>query len=299
LIQIAIDTMNDSLLTRQAIYDYCQISRQGFFSAVKSRNEYFELIEKIKPKVSTHRATVDAYAGSRTLFNELSIKSEFGIGVSKFEQIMSKEMMTLVRVKTRIITTKSCQRSKDYTNLINGMTVRELNKVIVGDLTYVYLDNRLYYVFSLFDIYSGKLVGCYGSSRMRAVDAAQAFDQYKKLIKHDTFKGTIHHTDGGSQYFSNLYLDLVMSNKMQISVASSCLENGYAEQRNGLLKKHFLPLITGRDEKLFQQGIEHIVSLYNNRKQESLGWLSPLEFEEKWKGVDIELRPVKQLYNFY
>ena len=59
-----------------------------------------------------------------------------------------------------------------------------------------------------------------------------------------------------------------------------------------------MPLINGRNEKNFINGIEFIKNTYNNIKQEGLGWLSPIEFEEKWEKLSIETRPKLKLYDF-
>lgn len=290
------ESTGDQDLSYEQLYNYYGFSRQGFHQAVKRYKIRKALIEGLKVKVLAYRNKVDAYAGSRSLFYNLNIKEIDLIGVNKFEQIMQQAGLTLCAVKTRIVTTRSCPRSKYYKNEISGLTINGINQVIVGDLTYVYIDKKLYYLFCLFDLYSGRMVGAFGGLRMRAIEATQALLQAIKLRTAKSLAGCIHHTDGGSQYFSNMYMDL--NANMTKSVAQSCLENGYAEQRNGLIKLHFMPLINGRNEKNFVNGIQFIKDTYNNRKQEGLGWLSPIKFEEKWGQVSAENRPQVELYDF-
>ena len=293
---LARESMGDLGLTYEQLYKYYGYTRQGFHQALHRLRKIEAVIEEIKVSVCAYRNKTDVYAGSRSLFYNLDIKEIHLIGVNKFERLMQRAGLTLCRVKTRIITTRSCPKSKHFKNEINGLTINGINQVIVGDLTYVYIDNRLYYLFCLFDLYSGRMVGAFGGLRMRAIEAAQALNQVIELRTIKSLAGCIHHTDGGSQYFSNMYLAL--NAKMTKSVAQSCLENGYAEQRNGLIKIHFMPLINGRNEKNFINGIEFIKNTYNNIKQEGLGWLSPIEFEEKWEKLSIETRPKLKLYDF-
>ena len=51
---------------------------------------------------------------------------------------------------------------------------------------------------------------------------------------------TIHHSDYGSEYRSDMYIRELNRLKMQISMAENCIQNGYAERRNGTIKNDFL-----------------------------------------------------------
>lgn len=297
MIEFAISRLdNSSKIQKGDIYRYYGMSRQAFRKGVLKLEQERRMMELIAEEVSRHRNTKDRRAGSRTLYYNLEIGSRYSIGVSKFEELMSEYRLILSVVKTRLITTRSTALSRKYRDLIKGLIINNINQVIVGDLTYIYIDNRVYYLFSLFDYYSGRMVGCHGSDRMRKQEAMEALEQFIRLRGVKRIQKTIHHTDGGSQYFSHAYLK--KGKMMAFSVAENCLANGYAEQRNGLIKAHFLPLINGESLKSFQQGVQYIKDEYNNRRQEKLGWLSPIEFEEKWQKVPEEKRPKKQIYNY-
>lgn len=256
-------------------------------------------MDGISVEVNQYRGVKDAYAGSRSLYYNLGIKRKYKLGVNKFESLMSKYGLTLSRVSTKIITTRSSPRSWQYQNLVNGLIINNINLVVVGDLTYVSKDRQQYFVFSLFDLYSAMMVGIYGGQRMRAIEAIIPLEQCIQLRGKEKISGCIHHTDGGSQYFSDLYMNKMESVKMVISVANNCLENGYAEQRNGMIKEHFIPLKRGRNEKEFNKGLQEIKMEYNyNRKQENLGWKSPVEFERSLEGQDALDRKPLSTYVF-
>lgn len=86
-------------------------------------------------------------------------------------------------------------------------------------------------------------------------------------------------------------MDLLDFVKMRISVSGNCLDNAYAEQRNSMIKHHFLPLKRGRNEIEFNKGLAEIQYEYNtNRKQNRLGWKSPLEFENEISEQKYEQR---------
>ena len=131
---------------------------------------------------------------------------------------------------------------------------------------------------------------------MRSIDAKRALDKWLTLRGAECLKDSIHHTDGGSQYFSKLYLGIIERYKIRISVAKNCLENGYAEQRNGLIKYHFIPTIQSSSPKDARKQIDQIMYFYNHqRKQEALGWKSPVEYEHYIKGMTN--KPAMKLYD--
>jgi len=258
-------------ITMEQLYSYTGVSRQAYCQSMIRRKKEETVMDEISIEVNKYRMGKDAYAGSRSLYYNLGIKRKYNLGVNKFESLMSEYGLTLSRVSTKMITTISSPRSWQYDNLVNGLIIEDINQVIVGDLTYVLKDSQRYFVFSLFDLYSAMMVGIYGGPRMRSIEAIKPLEQGEEL-RGEEIRGCIHHTDGGSQYFPDLYMKKTESLKMIISVANNCLQNGYAEQRNGMIKEHFLPLIRGRNEKEFNKGLQEIKMEYNyNRKQEKLG----------------------------
>lgn len=286
-------------ITMEQIYRYVGFSRQGYAQAMSRRKKEETLMDGISAEVNQYRGVKDAYTGSRSLYYNLGIKRKYKLGVNKFESLMSKYGLALSRVSTKIVTTRSSPRSWLYLNLVNGLIINNINRVLVGDLTYVLKDRQQYFVFSLFDLYSAMMVGIYGGQRMRAIEAIIPLEQCIELRGKEKIRGCIHHTDGGSQYFSDLYMNKMESVKMVISVANNCLENGYAEQRNGMIKEHFIPLKRGRNEKEFNKGLQEIKMEYNyNRKQENLGWKSPVEFERSIEGLDALDRKPLSTYAF-
>lgn len=265
----------------QRFYDYVGISRQGYKKALSRLEFNKQQWDKIKDKILEHRNSKDWRAGSRSLFYNLNIKAEFGIGVNNFERLVSDNALSLMPLRLKVTTTKSCAQSWNYPNLLNGKEVNNINQVIVGDLTYIYLHGERFYLFCLTDIYSARIVGHSLSRDMRAKSALIALKKWFNLRGSINLKSCIHHTDGGSQYFSNIYRKMLEDNEIRISRAKTCLENGYAEQRNGLIKNHLLPTIKTRGLGIPHQQVNRIINIYNHdRKQEKLGWLSPVDFEK-------------------
>lgn len=284
-------------LAMERFFKHVGISRQGFYQAVNRHQDKQLLIREIAALVDRYRQEKDRRAGSRSLYKNLDIKTRFDIGVNKFEQLMSTNGLSLSPLRTRVVTTKSSLQSWNYPNLVNGLTIKDINHVVAGDLTYVYFEGQRYFLFCLTDLYSARIVGHHIGFKMGSEDAKSALEMWVKLRKQKSLRGCIHHTDGGSQYFSGLYLTELQRLGIQVSCAKSCLMNGYAEQRNGLLKHHLIPTIKLGYGKELDKEMKRVMRVYNyERKQKALGWLSPIEFENKIS--DMVDKPEISLYNF-
>jgi len=270
-------------ITKQMVYAHFGLSRQAAFKAIARFKQQTKLIEQIRPLVKEYRKNNDARAGSRSLFYNLDIRQKFGLGVNRFERLLSEEGLALKPLKIRRSTTKSSVLSQRYENLTFGLKLNGINQLVVGDLTYLTnIDpfNR-WYLFCLTDAYSGRWVGFCLSKSMRTEDALVALEMWVELrLPESNLHGCIHHTDGGGQYFSELYLKRLSSLEIRISKAGNCFENGLAEQRNGFIKQHLLPTFKGvTDPRELQKQFRRIMHIYNERKQAGLGWRSPVEFE--------------------
>lgn len=284
-------------LAMERLYEYASISRQGYYQQLERKRNRKQLSIELISKVKAYRSDKDVRAGSRSLYNNLNIKAEYQIGINKFEHIIREGGMTMRPLRTRVVTTKSSYQSWQYSNKINGMELTNINQVVAGDLTYVDIGKDRFYAFTLTDLYSARVVGLEISTRMRSEEAFGCLIQWINLRGKNKVKDCIHHTDGGSQYFSKVYIGALDVYKVKISVANNCLENGYAEQQNSMIKNHFIPTINYYPNMDIQGELKRIKNFYNNdRKQEKLGWLSPVEYEKKWYTDDN--RPLIKLYQF-
>lgn len=284
LLTILREKRDEHGIPMERFYAFTGMSRQSYFQALARHQNNQKVLAQIEPLVLNYRKFKDLRAGSRALYYNLDIKQKFDIGVNKFEGLMSSHGLTLAPLRTRIVTTQSSSQSWNYPDLVKGLIINGISQLVVGDLTYVSYGKYRYFLFCLTDVYSDRIVGHIWSDRMRAQEAIGALEKWVGLRGVKALKNCIHHTDGGSQYFSGLYLGAMTDLSLQVSVARSCLDNGFAEQRNGLLKHHLLPLIRpGVNGRLLEQEVKRIILLYNQeRKQEKLGWKSPIEYEKYW-----------------
>jgi transposase InsO family protein len=279
----------------KCFYEYVGGSRQRYHQRELRQEKEEQMMGSIESEVMVYREKKDRRAGSRSLYYNLNIKGKYGLGINKFERLMSTYGMTLIPLRLRVVTTQSTMQSWNYSNLAKGLIINNINQLVVGDLTYLSIGKERYYLFCLTDAYSARLVGYSLNKRMRAQEAKEAFDMWVLLRGKSRLQRCIHHTDGGNQYFSKLYLESMITEQLQISVAKTCIENGYAEQRNGLIKHHLLPTLRMKNGVGLSREIKRIFNFYNEeRKQRKLGWRSPKEYEQQIAQQDHNER--KQLH---
>lgn len=261
-------------------YKLHNMTRQSYHQGQKRAEGEQAQMLVLAEEIEEYRRSKDRLAGSRSLFYNLSIKTRYSIGITKFEQLLSKYELSMQPLRVRIVTTQSCSQSWNYNNLINGLVLNGLNQLVVGDITYISLGKDRYYLFCLTDVFTMRIVGHCISDRMRKEEALVCLNKFIKLRKRKNLTSCIHHTDGGGQYFSREYLSR-LSDKIAVSVARSCLENGLAEQKNGFIKHHLIPTMNINSSKSISSEMNRVIRYYNSeRKQEVLGWRSPIEFEK-------------------
>lgn len=229
--------------------------------------------------------------GSRVMFYQLKIEK---IGINKFEKIVSEQGLTVKIKRKRIVTTDGFYEKSD-TNLINGLILDNINQVIAGDITYLILNDKTYYIFTLKDMYSKRIIGLYGSDSMMAIYAIITLDQAIKLRGSDIYY-CIHHSDAGSQYKSTAYKNKLNKYQIKMSIAENCLQNGMAEQLNGVLKNDYI-IKDIKNVKDLNKQLAEIKRLINEEKPvKELNYKTPVEFEQWIKNATN--RPKIKLYDF-
>lgn len=279
-------------------FEFVGYSRQSFYKQLASGREHTEKWSELPKLVHNYRKKKDARAGSRSLYYNLNIKEKYGVGVNKFERIMAEYKLTLNPLRVRVVTTKSSMQSWNYKNLLPGRELTAICQAIAGDITYVHVAGKRHYVFTLIDLYSNRIIGYDLVDNMKSSVAESVLLTAIDLRGLEAMEGCIHLTDGAGQYFSKVYIDLITIRfKMQMSCAKSCMENGYAEQRNATIKHHFMPLIKGQTISAARNELKRHITFYNHeRKQESLGWRCPVEFENYVK--TLANPPTKKMYEY-
>lgn len=252
----------------------------------KTQNIENELLSMVLNARKLHKKM-----GARVMYSHLKLEN---IGINKFEKFISDQGLSAKIKKKHIVTTIGSYEKEDK-NLINGLVLNNINQVIAGDITYLITAKYRYFIFTLKDMYSKRIVGIYGSVNMFSTNAVKVLQQVRKL-RGDDLAGCIHHSDAGTQYKSKIYKNILSKSGLKMSIAGDCLENGMAEQLNGILKNDYLEDDI-RSERDLNKKLKDIQWLINNdRPVKALGYKTPVEFENSLR-ENKENTPLK-LYDF-
>lgn len=284
----------------QSVYSELGLSRQAvrqqWSRDDRQQRQYDDIIKLVKEWRIKHPRM-----GSRALY--YSMKNiggiDLGLGVNKFEQLMSTSGLIIQHHRKRLVKTSDGKGKGDYPNLTNGLILHNVNQLIAGDITYYSIGGQWSYIFTLKDIYSQRILGLMPSLSMDASVAIQCLEQAITARKGMDFKGCIHHSDNGSQYDSAAYKKMLTDAQMRISRAENCLENGSAENLNSIVKNMYLKPWGISTFKELQQACQELMYVNNHQRAiDQLGHLSPIQFEQLVAELHPDQRPKKELYDF-
>ena len=211
---------------------------------------------------------------------KLLLRMGYTVGYKRVARLM-KALNVSVSVKRVCQTMPSVEGTRPWVNRLKDLQVCRCDQVWVGDITYVHLKRRFIYVVLLMDVFTRMIRGWHLS---------QDLTQSLTLKPLETALGQsipeIHHSDQGVQYLSKAYLSTLRHHgNLEISVARrGCpWENGYAERLIRTLKEEEVHLNAYEDIHEARARIGHFITqVYNQKRPHSaLGYLTPVEFEEK------------------
>lgn len=182
-----------------------------------------------------------------------------------------------------------------YPNLIGGLKVNAPNIVWQSDITYIEVGQRFYYAVFIIDVYTKTIVGYQVSDHMRATANLKAL--MMAIRQHGPPR--IHHSDRGSQYIYNEYLKLLKENTVKVSMGLCAQENAYAERINRTIKEEYLDHWKPQTFAALKSDVKKAVYQYNNQRPHNhIFKMNPKEYENYWKGLPIDERPVLTIFDY-
>lgn len=221
------------------------------------------------------------------------LKQQYGLISSRRKIQRSLSQLNLkVKMKRRfkVITTTSNHKLPISPNYVNrDFYSNTIDKIYVGDITYIPTKEGWLYLAVVIDIYSRKVVGWSMSHSLHTSLVNDALDM--AIRRRIPSKGLIYHTDRGSQYASYEHKNLL--NKYGIiqsmSKKGDCWDNAVAESFFHSLKTelvHHEKFLTRKEanEKIF----EYIEIFYNRQRlHSSNNYMSPSDFEERMLRLEM------------
>jgi transposase InsO family protein len=237
------------------------------------------LLERIKEAYKIGRRTY----GSPRITKELK---ENGIhcGKNRVARLMRLHGI-FAKTKRRFkVTTHIYHNLPVAENLLNrGFEMDKPNKVWLSDITYIWTQEGWLYLSAIMDLYNRQVIGWSMDERLTQELVLRALNQALGRRKPDP--GVVFHSDRGSQYAGHAFRSILKQHyfSQSMSATGNCYDNAVMESFFHTLKTESVYFERYRTRAEARQSIfEYIEVFYNRiRRHSSLGYLSPLEFENR------------------
>ena len=259
-------------VSRSGYYDW---TARGLSRRVRSNHE---LDRRIREIFAEHRQRYGAPRIADALHDE---------GIKCSENRIARRMCALelkaIQAKKFKVTTDSNHSKPVAPDLIKqAFSAEAPNQKWTSDITYVWTDEGWLYLAVVMDLYSRAIVGWSMNGRMTQQLVCDALTM--ALFCRRFPKGTILHSDRGSQYCSKRYQRLLRSNGLCGSMGrrANCYDNAVTESFFHTLKVELVHRERYVTRRRAQSSIfEYIETYYNRqRKHSAIGHRIPMLFEK-------------------
>lgn len=255
-----------------------------WLKAPKSRRSQSNerLKQRIKGLYKEHRGM----AGSPMITADLRSEPEFSkVGKNRVARLMREEGLRCKTVKKFVPTTDSRHTEPVAENLLNReFNVSSPNRVWVGDITYLKIGRKWYYLSVFIDLFSRIVVGWDLSDSLERFSTMRALN--KAIMRRRPDRGLLIHSDRGIQYASRDFREQLTKQGFiqSMSRKGNCWDNAVAESFFHTLKTQLIHHVSFRDSQEAEQRLFNYMEIYYNRRRRhsTNNYKSPVAFEEEW-----------------
>lgn len=223
--------------------------------------------------------------GSPKVYQQLCQRGE-QVNHKRVERLMKVHGIRAKRARKFKATTNSQHRHPVAENILSREFQQTApNEAWAGDITYVWTEEGWLYLAVFLDLYSRMVVGWSMNSRMSSeiVEAALTM----AIARRGGRAPRLIHTDRGSQYASASFRELVgkIFSTQSMSRKGNCWDNAVAESFFSGLKLELVHHEKFATRQEATMAIFDYIEVFYNRSRihSSIGYLSPAEYEEKFK----------------
>ena len=161
-----------------------------------------------------------------------------------------------------------------YPYLLRDFVVQYVNQVWATDITYIALPHGFVYLCAVIDLYSRKVLSWKLSNTM---DVYFCIECLEEALDHYGVP-SIFNSDQGSQFTSNIFLDVLIRENIRISMDSvgQALDNIFVERTWRTLKYEHIFLHDYSTMSELKSGLNWFINFFNTtRPHQSLGYYAP------------------------
>ena len=249
---------------------WLDVSPAGFYASLKrvpSKRARSNTRLKLEIR-AVHSANKRRY-GAPKIYLELRDQG-ISCGHNRVARLMREEGLRSKRTKPFRVTTQSDHQEPVAANHLNRefsiSAQRELNRVLVGDITYLPTREGWLYMSVLMDLASRRIVGWHVSSRIDQELVLQSL--MMALRTRRPGKGQmLHHSDRGIQYACEIYKRVLTSNGIQSSMSrkGNCWDNAVAESFFATLKTELVADARWETRSEAKREVAEYVDWYNHK----------------------------------
>jgi len=264
---------------------WLEVSPAGYYASLKrAPSKRARANARLKLEIrAVHSANRSRY-GALKIHRELKDQG-LGCGHNRVARLMREDGLRSKRPKRFRLTTQSSHREPVADNLLERKfsvsSQRELNKVWVGDITYLATREGWLYLSVLIDLSSRRVIGWHASSQLDHELALRALTTALRT-RHIKKGDLLHHSDRGVQYACDRYQSALESRGIKASMSrkGDCWDNAVAESFFASLKTELVCDAKWETRSQALREVAEYIDWYNHkRRHQTLGYLPPAKYE--------------------
>ena len=215
------------------------------------------------------------FYGSRRIRRELFKMYDITIGRNKISSLMKLMGIEAIYPKSNKNLSKPDNSARKYPYLLKDVKIKYPNHVWGSDITYIKLLHGWAYLVAIIDWYSRYVLSWKLSNTLETTFCIEALEEALSKSAVEIFN-----SDQGSQYTSENFTELLLSNEVKISMdgRGRCMDNIFTERLWRTVKYENVYIKSYENMPEAKAGLREYFEFYNNKRyHQSLDYQTPFE----------------------
>lgn len=268
----------------------CQVLKcypSGYYHWLKAPNSgRSQSNERLTQRINELFEEHGEMVGSPMITADLRSEPEFSkVGKNRVARIMKEDGLRCKAVKKFVTTTDSKHKEPVADNLLNReFKVTSPNRIWAGDITYLRVGRKWYYLSVFIDLFSRIVVGWDLSDSLERYSTITALN--KAILRRSPGRGLLVHSDRGIQYASSDFRKQLEKQGFiqSMSRKGNCWDNAVVESFFHTLKTQLTHHVCFKNVYEAEQSLFNYIEIYYNRRRRhsTNNYKSPVSFEKEW-----------------